>query len=110
MSRSAPGTTDGNLVPVLAAEVPTRENGGVAADGLSVTWKLKRGVTWHDGQPFTADDVVFNWEYARDPATAAVTSGSYKDTRVEKIDSHAVKLVFQHRRRSGPTPSSVWRA
>jgi ABC-type transport system substrate-binding protein len=40
---------------------------------MSVTWKLKKGVEWHDGRPFTADDVVFNWEYASDPATAAVT-------------------------------------
>ncbi len=61
---------DGNLVPMLAAEIPSRENGGLAADGKSVTWKLKQGVTWHDGKPFTADDVVFNWEYADDPATA----------------------------------------
>jgi peptide/nickel transport system substrate-binding protein len=61
------------LVPVLAAEIPDIENGGVAADGMSVTWKLKTGVQWHDGRPFTADDVVFNWEYASDPATAATT-------------------------------------
>jgi peptide/nickel transport system substrate-binding protein len=60
---------DGNLVPVLAAEVPTRDNGGLSADGKSVVWKLKRGVTWHDGQPFTADDVVFNWEFCKDPAS-----------------------------------------
>ena len=52
---------DGNLVPVLAAEIPDIENGGVAPDGMSVTWKLKKDVQWHDGQPFTADDVVFNW-------------------------------------------------
>src|SRR6516225_8845158 len=55
---------DGNLTPVLAAEIPDIENGGVAPDGMSVTWKLRQGVEWHDGQPFTADDVVFNWEYA----------------------------------------------
>ncbi|HRA61866.1 MAG TPA: ABC transporter substrate-binding protein, partial [Burkholderiaceae bacterium] len=90
---------EGNLFPVLAAEVPTRENGGVAADGKSVTWKLKRGVTWHDGAPFTADDCIFNWEYAKDPATAAVSIGSYKDVTVEKIDSHTVKVIF-----SKPTP------
>ena len=67
---------EGNLVPILAAEIPDIENGGIAADGMSVTWKLKKGVQWHDGRPFTADDVVFNWEYASDPATAAVTIGS----------------------------------
>src|SRR6516164_5730484 len=67
---------EGNLAPVLAAEIPDIENGGVAADGMSVTWKLKKDVQWHDGRPFTADDVVFNWEYAADPATAATTIGS----------------------------------
>src|SRR5437879_13446781 len=50
---------DGNLVPILAAEVPSRENGGLARDGMSVTWRRKRGVVWHDGRPFTADDGVF---------------------------------------------------
>src|ERR1700716_4488750 len=49
---------DGTLVPVLAAEIPDIENGGIAPDGMSVTWKLKKGVEWHDGRPFTADDVV----------------------------------------------------
>ena len=38
---------DGNLKPILATEIPTRENGGLAADGTSVTWKLKQGVQWH---------------------------------------------------------------
>ena len=85
---------DGNLKPVLAAETPTRENGGVAADGLSVTWKLKPGVKWHDGKPFSADDVVFNWQYAADPATAAVTSGSYKDIKCEKVNDLTVKVMF----------------
>jgi peptide/nickel transport system substrate-binding protein len=90
---------DGELFPVLAAEIPSRENGGLSPDGMSVTWKLKRGVTWHDGKPFTADDCVFSWEFARDPATAAVTVGSYKDVTVEKLDDHTVKVSFKK-----PTP------
>src|ERR671925_411591 len=60
---------DGNLTPILAAEIPSLQNGAVAKDGKSVTWKLKKNVVWHDGKPFTADDIVFNWEYAADPAT-----------------------------------------
>ena len=90
---------DGNLVPILAAEIPSMENGGLGRDGMSVTWKLKQGVQWHDGKPFTADDVVFNWEFAIDPASAAVTIGSYKDVRVEKVDSHTVRVLFER-----PTP------
>ena len=86
---------DGNIVPALAAEVPSVDNGGLAKDGTWVIWKLKRGVQWHDGKPFTADDVGFNWEYVADPATAAVTSGAYREiARIDKLDSHTVKLVF----------------
>ena len=86
---------EANLIPILAAEIPSVENGGVARDGRTVTWKLKRNVMWHDGKPFTADDVVFTWEYLNDTATAAVTSGVYKEVkRVEKVDSHTVRIVF----------------
>ena len=91
--------SDGDLMPVLAAEIPEVENGGVAPDGMSVTWKLKKDVLWHDGRPFTADDVVFNWEYAADPATAAATIGSYQDVTVEKIDPFTVRVHFKK-----PTP------
>jgi peptide/nickel transport system substrate-binding protein len=91
---------DGNVVPILAERTPTVDNGDLARDGMSVTWRLKKGVVWHDGKPFTADDVVFNWEYAADPATATVSIGSYRDLdRVEKIDGHTVKVVFKK-----PTP------
>jgi peptide/nickel transport system substrate-binding protein len=90
---------DGNLVPFLAAEIPTLANGGLAKDGMSVTWKLKQGVKWHDGQPFTADDCLFNWEYGKDPATASVTIGSYKDVMVEKVDNHTIRVKF-----TKPTP------
>ncbi len=69
---------DGDMVPILAVEIPSLDNGGLSEDGKSVTWKLKQGVTWHDGQPFTADDCVFNWEYATDTETAAVTIGIYR--------------------------------
>jgi peptide/nickel transport system substrate-binding protein len=86
---------DGELYPVLASEVPTRQNGGVSADGLSVTWKLKRGVRWHDGKPFTADDVVFTAAYAADPETASVSIGSYKDIKVEKVDDFTVVVRFK---------------
>src|SRR6266851_8687563 len=90
---------EGNLVPFLAAEIPSKENGGLTEDGLSVIWKLKRGVKWHDCMPFTADDVVFNWDYARTPETAAITIGSYKDVKVEKIDDLTVRVTF-----AKPTP------
>lgn len=90
---------DGELQAVLAAEIPSVKNGAVAADGKSVVWKLKPNVTWHDGTPVTADDLVFNWEYAKDPATAATTIGSYKDITVEKVDDLTIRILFDK-----PTP------
>ena len=90
---------DGNLNAILAAELPSIQNGGLAADAKSVTWKLKPGVKWHDGKPFTANDVVFTWDYARDPATAAVSIGVYRDLTVEKVDDLTVRVVFDK-----PTP------
>ncbi|MBC7666089.1 MAG: peptide ABC transporter substrate-binding protein [Caulobacter sp.] len=93
---------DGVLVPVLAAEIPSRANGGIAADGLSTTWKLKKNVQWHDGQPFTADDVVFNWQYATDPAGGAFSVGFYANVKsIEKLDASTVRINFVK-----PTP--IW--
>src|SRR5512134_513472 len=93
---------DGSLYPVLAAEIPSVTNGGVAKDGLSVTWKLKRGVSWHDGEPFTADDVVYSWELLRNPESAAFTIGTFQSvSEVRKIDSHTVQFRF-------PKPTPAW--
>ncbi|WP_439407001.1 peptide ABC transporter substrate-binding protein [Bradyrhizobium sp. DASA03076] len=90
---------DGHLNPILAAEIPSIKNGGLAADGKSVTWKIKPGVKWHDGKPLTADDLVFTWAYASDPATAAVSISTYADMTVEKVDDLTIRLVFNK-----PTP------
>jgi len=62
-------------------------------------WKIKKGVQWHDGAPLTADDLLFNWEYAADPATAAISIATYRDCKVDKIDTHTVKVTFNK-----PTP------
>lgn len=87
---------DGALVPVLADEVPSLMNGGVSRDGEWVTWRLKRNVSWHDGKPFTADDVVFNWEFAADPGTGATSRGPFEQVaRIDKLDAHTVKVVFK---------------
>jgi peptide/nickel transport system substrate-binding protein len=87
---------DGTLVPVLADEIPSLMNGGVSRDGQGVTWRLKRNVSWHDGKPFTADDVVFNWEFAADPGTGATSRGPFEQVaRIDKLDAHTVKVVFK---------------
>jgi peptide/nickel transport system substrate-binding protein len=87
---------DGTFVPVLAEELPNHRAGTLAKDGRWVTWRLKRNVVWHDGAPFTADDVIFNWEFAIDPTTASGSRAAYEDiTRIERLDQHTVKVVFK---------------
>jgi peptide/nickel transport system substrate-binding protein len=87
---------DGELIPFLAAEIPTVENGGVAVDGKSVTWKLKQDVKWSDGTPFTADDVVFTHQFLTNPDVGAATAGTYQIIEtVEKLDDYTVKVQFK---------------
>src|SRR5947207_15176918 len=58
------------IANALASEVPTVDNGGVAKDFTSVTWKLRTGVKWSEGSPFSADDVVGTYTYQCDETTA----------------------------------------
>ncbi|HET7092975.1 MAG TPA: ABC transporter substrate-binding protein, partial [Thermomicrobiales bacterium] len=59
---------DGTLIPNLVTEVPTVDNGMLKKDLSGVTFKLLDGVTWSDGEPFTADDVVYTWQWIMNPA------------------------------------------
>ena len=92
---------DGTFVPILAAEIPSIENGGRAPDGTWTIWRLKPGVVWHDGRPFTADDVVFTWEFTVDPATGTATSAACMKISAtsRKLNDHTIKVVFTE-----PTP------
>jgi len=67
----------GQLVPDLALAVPTRVNGGISADGLTITYHLRKGVMWHDGVPFTARDAVFTWRQIMNPANNVLTRTGY---------------------------------
>jgi peptide/nickel transport system substrate-binding protein len=68
---------DGSYFPILASEVPTQANGDVSADGTVVTWKLKPGLIWSDGQPFTSHDVVFTYRLLLDPANPVLSRTDY---------------------------------
>jgi len=59
--------TDGTFYPLLATEVPTIENGGISPDGLEWRITLRDDVKWHDGEPFTAEDVKFTLELLNNP-------------------------------------------
>lgn len=86
----------GELVPVLAVEIPTVENGGIAEDGKSVTWQLQSEVQWADGESFTAEDVVFTFDFVSDPKVNAATAQYYEAVEsVEAVDENTVKINFK---------------
>ena len=86
---------DAALIPVLAAEVPSVENGQLSEDLTSVTFKLKEGVLWSDGEPFTANDVVFTWEWVTNPSNASVNAEVWSIIEsMEAVDDHTVTVTF----------------
>ena len=86
---------DGQLVPTLASEIPTIENGGVAEDLLSITWTLKDGVMWSDGTPFTAEDVIFTWEYCTHPEAGCTYNDRFDNVvSVEAVGENQVLVTF----------------
>ncbi|MEM1292078.1 MAG: peptide ABC transporter substrate-binding protein [Cyanobacteria bacterium P01_H01_bin.162] len=86
----------GELVPILAAAIPTVEDGNVAVDGKSVTWQLQPDVQWADGEPLTAEDVVFTFDFVSNPQVGAATAQYYEAVEsVEAIDELTVKITFK---------------
>jgi peptide/nickel transport system substrate-binding protein len=79
------------FIPDLAVDVPTKANGGVSADGLTYTFKLRSGVKFHDGQPLTSADVKFTQDLMVDPKTQARTRVGYSSVgSVETPDANTV--------------------
>ncbi|MBL8090890.1 MAG: peptide ABC transporter substrate-binding protein [Anaerolineales bacterium] len=87
---------DGDFVPVLAQELPTLENGGLSEDYLTVTWKLKEGLKWSDGEPLTSDDVRFTIEVLSNPDSGALvgTSGFDLIANVETPDDLTTVITY----------------
>src|SRR5579864_9068006 len=56
-----------HVIPDLAMEVPSERNGGISRDGRTLTYRLRHGVVWQDGQPLTASDVLFTFRTITDP-------------------------------------------
>lgn len=77
--------------PELSTEVPTKQNGGVSQDGLTVTFHMRKGVKWSDGVPFTADDVVWSYHAVMNPANNVVSrTGWDRITRADEPDKYTV--------------------
>ncbi len=85
----------GEYVPRLAVEVPTVDNGGISADGRVYTFRLRPGIKWQDGAPFTSADVEFTWKMITDPKLPVPSRVVWADvTRVETPDAHTVRFHF----------------
>jgi peptide/nickel transport system substrate-binding protein len=98
----------GDYFPVLASELPSLENGGLSADFLTVTYKIKPGILWSDGEPFTADDIVFTFDVFMDPnsTTQAPPAYSYIDS-VTAIDPLTVEVKMNS---INPDYLSLWQS
>ncbi|MDM7459833.1 MAG: ABC transporter substrate-binding protein, partial [Paracoccus sp. (in: a-proteobacteria)] len=96
----------GNIYPRLAAEIPSIENGGIAEDLMSVTWKLRDDIKWSDGSDFTADDVVFTADYCMHPEGGCSQLAKFEGVAsVEAVDPHTVRINFSAPR---PDPFSAF--
>jgi len=93
---------ESNWIGELAKEVPSLENSGISPDGKTITFKLREGVTWHDGKPVTSADVKATWEAIMNPDNTPITRFGYD--QIESIDTPddlTVTLNF-------PEPFTSW--
>jgi len=88
---------NGEMVPFLAVEIPTVENGGVSADLTSITWKIAPGIKWSDGTAFTAADVKFTADYCMHPEGGCAQLTKFDGvSSVEAVDDMTVKVTFEN--------------
>ena len=97
----------GNPLPMLATRVPTLANRGISADGLTITYYLRRGVKWTDGVPVTSHDVKWSWQAIMNPNNNVVSRHAYDF--VAGIDTPNPNTVVVHlKRRFAPFVDSFF--
>lgn len=92
---------DGNPVPDIAATVPSKKNGGISRDGLTITYHLRRGVRWSDGAPLNARDVAFSFAAIMSPDNNTGTREGY-DQIASLIATDAFTVVLRLKRPYSP--------
>ncbi len=85
-------TNDYKYAPDLAKDVPTTTNGGVKVpgdngDAMTVSWTLRDGLKWSDGQPLTCDDFKYAWEWVLDKDNVGVITAGYEDIKTFECKS-----------------------
>ncbi len=87
---------EATLIPNLATEIPSLENGGISEDGLTYTFKLRDDARWHDGEPFTAADVVFSHNMILNPDFVAGTRVGHDNvTEISAPDETTVTMTLK---------------
>ncbi len=81
-------SNDLKYVPTMVTEVPTLDNGGakVTGDNMDVTWKLKPGMKWSDGQPISCADLTATWKWVMDKDQAGLYGGTVGFDQITGID------------------------
>ncbi len=88
---------DGRLVPDVATVVPTLRNGGIAADGRTITYRLRHGVRWQDGAPLTSADVVFTARAIVNPRNTIGSRNPFdRIASVDAPDPYTVRVHLTH--------------
>lgn len=85
----------GQWFPVLATEVPTTANGGVSADGKTITYHLRKGVKWHDGNEYTCADLQFTQQVITTPNNGSLDASQYATVAVTCPDPNTAVLTFK---------------
>jgi peptide/nickel transport system substrate-binding protein len=108
-----------NLIPLLASDSPSHNIAGmvynglvkydkdmkiigdlaesweVSPNGLVITFHLRKGVKWHDGEPFTAADVLFTYQVTVDPKTPTAYAGDFlKVKKAEVLDAYTFRVTY----------------
>ena len=109
-----------STVPELCTVIPSQRNGGISADGKTITWHLRHGVKWSDGAPFDADDVVYSTRQVLNPANIVVSRDGWDQiTRIDEPNKYTVVYhlkapyssfaitYFQHGRLESGDPSAA---
>jgi peptide/nickel transport system substrate-binding protein len=94
----------GRFVPELAAGIPTGANGGISPDGLNWRIKLRSGVLWHDGVPFSAEDVKYTLDLINDHEFPAFSRSGHELVKDIKIVS-PTEIVWRMEKPFAPYPS-----
>ncbi len=104
VSVAADGKT---LVPILAAKVPSVANGGITADGLTISYVLRTGIKWQDGVAFTSKDVKFSWQAMMNNNNNVNARIGYEDVR--QVDTpDATTVVFHLKQKFAPFVNTVF--